>query len=601
MRKILFAMLLAGMTSGAALAQDVGRVILSVGDVTLVREGRSSPLNIGTEIRSGDRILTGQTSNAQIRFTDTGIIALRPETDFSVDEYNFRGQQDGSERALFSLLKGGMRTVTGLVGKLNQQNYRVRTPTATIGIRGTHFNLVQCDDNCKNSDGGTAPNGTYGGVSDGRVAVAPLNAPTATPPAVADRDGVRPFLLMASSAGRSDVPVERGMGEVAGSSGPTMLAQLNGPPGGGGGGAAERVFGAGEYFRVPDANTPAVQLLAPPGFLTDRLEGQLRAGQRQSGTGTTASSGGGGSSSSTAASTSSSTTVDARAATAPPAIEPIQYVSTETKTGTGGTSVLVTGVTGFIAQYATGNTSFEVIDDCGGGSNCSSTAASTFTFSNNTPLSYSNASGTLKGTFTGVSVVDTGTATIAGAVYGWGRLTGGTLVTSSGLTLVNPPSGVLFGFTNDPTVGNNKNTTLPSSGTVSYVLVGGPNPVDTAGNAGSITSMSGSVNFTTRNVTMSMGLSLTVPGQGSASMSLSGGGVIPSNSDLKAASMSGSCTGSACMSASASGNFDARFGGSAAQVMVLNGGVNSVVKDQTQGSGLARSILFLNLMKCSTC
>ena len=203
MRKILFGMLLTGMMSGAALAQDVGRVILSVGEVTLVREGRSSPLNIGAEIRSGDRIVTGQTSNAQIRFTDTGIVALRPETDFSVDEYNFRGQQDGSERALFSLLKGGMRTVTGLVGKLNQQNYRVRTPTATIGIRGTHFNLVQCDDNCKNSDGGNAPNGTYGGVSDGRVAVAPLNAPTATPPAVAVRDDFRPSLLMASSAGRA--------------------------------------------------------------------------------------------------------------------------------------------------------------------------------------------------------------------------------------------------------------------------------------------------------------------------------------------------------------------------------------------------------------
>jgi len=600
MRKILFGMLLTGMLSGVAIAQDVGRVILSVGEVTLVREGRSSPLNIGTEIRSGDRVLTGQTSNAQIRFTDTGIVALRPETDFSVDEYNFRGQQDGSERALFSLLKGGMRTVTGLVGKLNQQNYRVRTPTATIGIRGTHFNLVQCDDNCKNSDGGNAPNGTYGGVSDGRVAVAPLNAPTATPPAVAVRDGVRPSLLMASSAGRADVPAERGMGAVAGSSGPMMLAQLNGPPGGGG--AAERVFGSGEFFRVPDANTPAVQLLAPPGFLTDRLEGQLRAGQRQSGTGTAAGSGSGGGSSTAATSTSSSTTVDARATTAPPAIEPIQYVSTETKSGTGGTSVLVTGVTGFIAQYATGNTSFEVIDDCGGGSNCSSTAASTFTFSNNTPLSYSNASGTLKGTFTGASVVDAGTATIAGAQYGWGRMTGNfSVLASNGQTFSGPPSGVLFGYTNDPTVGNNHNTTLPSSGTVSYVLVGGPNPVDTAGNVGSITSMSGSVNFTTRNASMSMGLSLTVPGQGTASMSLSGSGVIPSTSDLKAASMSGSCTGSACMSASASGNFDARFGGTAAQVMVLNGGVNSVVKDQTQGSGLARSILFLNLLKCSTC
>ena len=183
MKRFLIGLLLSGLLSGVAVAQDIGRVILSVGDVNLVRDGRSSPLGLGAGIRSGDRIITGGASNAQVRFNDTGIVALRPDTDFGVDEYNFRGQLDGSERALFSLLKGGMRTITGVVGKLNQQNYRIRTATATIGIRGTHFNLVQCNENCKNADGSTAPDGTYGAgyANRSRRACRPIARPISPP------------------------------------------------------------------------------------------------------------------------------------------------------------------------------------------------------------------------------------------------------------------------------------------------------------------------------------------------------------------------------------------------------------------------------------
>lgn len=597
MKRILIGVLLSGLLCGVAMAQDIGRVILSVGDVNLVREGRSSPLGLGVGIRSGDRIITGGASNAQIRFTDTGIVALRPDTDFGVEEYNFRGLQDGNERALFSLLKGGMRTITGLVGKLNQRNYRVRTATATIGIRGTHFNLVQCNENCKNADGSTAPDGTYGGVSDGRVGVTPLNATRPGSVANIDLAAAAAGRQFASAAGRVDAPFEETQQQPVLTDN-VQLAQL-GPPSGGGG-LSERVFGSGEFFRVPDANTPAVQLLAPPSFLTDKLEGQLRASQRQ--TGAPAAAATGTAAASTASTSSaSSTTVDARATTAPPVTEPLKFVSTETKTSGGSSSVLVTGVTGFVAAYHTG-TAFEIIEDCTG-SHCASFTATSFSVSNNRLVSYSTTAGFPKASLGSASVVDTGVATIAGAQYGWGRWTGNfSVVASNGQTYTNLPSGVLFGFTNDPTVGTGQSHSLPSSGTVSYVLVGGPNPVDTAGNAGSITSMSGTVNFTTRSLSMNMGLSLTVPSQGAASMSLSGSGVIPATTDsLSAANMSGSCSGSGCASASVAGKFDARFGGTAAQALVLNGDVLNAVKDTTLGSSTPRSVLFLNVLKCSTC
>jgi len=95
-----------------------------------------------------------------------------------------------------------MRTVTGLIGRLKRlDKYAVTTPTATIGIRGTHYVLRQCNDDCfeteasgsaslepvqiaaaegadigplaqaSGASGVKAPNGTYGGVTDGRIGV----------------------------------------------------------------------------------------------------------------------------------------------------------------------------------------------------------------------------------------------------------------------------------------------------------------------------------------------------------------------------------------------------------------------------------------------
>ncbi|MBI3067601.1 MAG: hypothetical protein HYY79_01555, partial [Betaproteobacteria bacterium] len=60
-----------------------------------------------------------------------------PDTDLKIDNYVYKGVEDGSERALMSLLKGGFRTITGIIGRANKQNYTVNTPTSTIGIRGT--------------------------------------------------------------------------------------------------------------------------------------------------------------------------------------------------------------------------------------------------------------------------------------------------------------------------------------------------------------------------------------------------------------------------------------------------------------------------------
>lgn len=152
--------------AGSALAQVAGRVLAAAGEVSIVRDGRQVPARPGTEVRSGDVLRTAAGSNAQVRLEDSALLALRQNTDFKIEEFKFAGKEDGSERAFFRLLKGGFRTVSGLIGKLNQDNYGVTTDTATVGIRGTHYNLLLCKGDC-----GEAKDGLYGGVLDGRIAV----------------------------------------------------------------------------------------------------------------------------------------------------------------------------------------------------------------------------------------------------------------------------------------------------------------------------------------------------------------------------------------------------------------------------------------------
>jgi hypothetical protein len=117
----------------------VGRVEFAVGSVNaLGQDGNARSLAKGGEINNGDTIQTVD-GRAQIRFSDGGYISLQPNTEFKVEDYAYNGKSDGSEKGFFSLVKGGLRAITGAIGHTNKQAYRVNTPVATIGIRGTEY------------------------------------------------------------------------------------------------------------------------------------------------------------------------------------------------------------------------------------------------------------------------------------------------------------------------------------------------------------------------------------------------------------------------------------------------------------------------------
>jgi hypothetical protein len=125
----------------SALAAGVARVDFATGNVSAVApNGQSRQLRRGSEIDVGETVSTQQ-GRAQLRFADGAYMSLQPQTEFKVEEFKYSGKADASDNVVMNLLKGGMRTITGLIGRSNRNNYRLKTEVATIGIRGTEYTV----------------------------------------------------------------------------------------------------------------------------------------------------------------------------------------------------------------------------------------------------------------------------------------------------------------------------------------------------------------------------------------------------------------------------------------------------------------------------
>ena len=120
----------------ATAPNPAGRIDLAEGDSKIVSAGAAARIaKVGDVVREGDMLVTGKDGEVHLTMQDTGFIALRPSTQFRIVAYKADG--DADDKGVFRLLAGGFRSVTGWIGKYNPRGYRVQTPTATIGIRGT--------------------------------------------------------------------------------------------------------------------------------------------------------------------------------------------------------------------------------------------------------------------------------------------------------------------------------------------------------------------------------------------------------------------------------------------------------------------------------
>lgn len=170
-QSITFMFLVIFFTSNVAAQDKAASVVLSIGkNVAQQPNQEHRSLKRKSAIYQNDQIMTGSKGQLQLRFTDNSRISLRPETIFRVAEYRYQNSSPEKGRSVYRLLKGGLRTITGAISDANVENYQVKTPIATIGVRGTHYSLFYCDKSCKETT--RSKIGLYGYVLEGEIVLA---------------------------------------------------------------------------------------------------------------------------------------------------------------------------------------------------------------------------------------------------------------------------------------------------------------------------------------------------------------------------------------------------------------------------------------------
>ena len=191
---IVATLLLAALAAPAAqAAEEAASVILAVGEVyDTAPDGSRRALKDEDTVYSGDTLSTGADGYLDLDFYDDARILLRPGTQFQIKSFHFVPEAHpenapptpaaSQESAFFRLLKGGLRALSGLIGHVQRDTYRMDTPVATIGIRGTEYEARYCAADCGDeAENGRAPeDGLYTGVTAGSIAVGNKGGETLT-------------------------------------------------------------------------------------------------------------------------------------------------------------------------------------------------------------------------------------------------------------------------------------------------------------------------------------------------------------------------------------------------------------------------------------
>ena len=138
-------LLLAGLvfiTSGLQAADSTATLVASRGEVMATSADVERSLTQGDSVFVEDRVTTGDKSFAMLKFIDGSIVTVRPNSTVIIEQYVFNGGDE--DAALLNLMEGGLRIITGAISKSQPESYKVKTPVALMGVRGTEFAIMLC-------------------------------------------------------------------------------------------------------------------------------------------------------------------------------------------------------------------------------------------------------------------------------------------------------------------------------------------------------------------------------------------------------------------------------------------------------------------------
>lgn len=164
--------LLCGQASLAAVAGEITHLSGTLS--TQQADGTKKLLGVKSEVQEGDTLTTEAGTYARVKFVDGGEVVLRPNSQLKIQSYSYNVAKPENDSIVLSMFKGGLRALTGLLGKRSRDKVSFQTATATIGIRGTNFGALLCQNDCNNvptASGQPPANGLHLDVTDGAIVV----------------------------------------------------------------------------------------------------------------------------------------------------------------------------------------------------------------------------------------------------------------------------------------------------------------------------------------------------------------------------------------------------------------------------------------------
>ncbi len=164
------AALFLGLAAAQAAAREpagepVGEVTLVLGKAYLHSpDGDRTRIGEGAGVRAGDRIETGSNGHVHVRFVDRALVSVRPYSRLEIERYEFDRRRPERSAVKFNLREGAARAISGEAVRAARSRFRLNTPVAAIGVRGTDFAVA------------AGPASTRALVNEGAIILAPLSA-----------------------------------------------------------------------------------------------------------------------------------------------------------------------------------------------------------------------------------------------------------------------------------------------------------------------------------------------------------------------------------------------------------------------------------------
>ncbi len=177
------------LASSLALAVPAAYVHEMTGSGSATTKGQARNLAVGGLLESGDVISVNKGGSMTVKFEDGQIVVLQENSRFAIEKYEYNKQKVAESSAVMSLLSGGMRFITGVIGGTRKDAIAMKAGTATIGIRGTDLAITIAGVNyvVTVQDGGivlSLPGQPAASVSQGQGAAGATNQPVAPRPVI---------------------------------------------------------------------------------------------------------------------------------------------------------------------------------------------------------------------------------------------------------------------------------------------------------------------------------------------------------------------------------------------------------------------------------